>query len=767
MKKFLLPVVIALACWLMPLVSSSQVYSAFGMAVNNNNNLFDTISAPGDSLLFNFPATPATAWGNATIVVYYQGNFGNSGEYLDLFDENGNYGGSTNISVFDCGPEDSTVLNFPAPPTIGVWNANGSIDLLLIPNSGISLCGTSRVRVKLTYTYCINPAGPAQFASLSIPDSSVCALDGVYSLTGYPSGGTFSGPGVSGSSFNPVNLGQGTYSLNYTGTDSTGCSTTGSLSVFVGSRPIVNNGNTAYACYGTSVTLNAAMGNGFTWFADAGLTNSLDTTNMFVTPNLTSTTTYYVAGTDNSESFSADTLLATDSLIVDENNLAGDDRGGMAITHTHVYLNGDDNCVRYDLDLNPASGISLPIRDGIVSDLRSAKIWTLWNTSMSSDPQNAPGQFTVDALRELDSNLAVTNNMISLSQSIDMGTDNQQNGIFAGFGYVGLYSGNTQHWYVIDMDNGNVTDLGYESNPGFYGSENWSDWGVLEANCTGGFSAIYRSNGSTSRYSNSNQMGGPSPADIQRLVLPNGAVTIVGTFPNGISDMASLIFSPWNNRWYWHYEGSSTTFGGSSETLGYADASFAQGSCGGSGLGCPSMVTVNVPADVTFNFPSSNVCLNDGAQLLTQGAPAGGVYSGIGVGTNSSGTVFFPALAGNGTYTLTYTVTDSASGCVDFATDAVTVNACTGVEEQTLANGISVYPNPNNGSFTVAVNASAENMLIEITDLQGRVIFSSQENNVTPGFSKQIELGNAATGMYLMKVSSGKDQQIQKITVQK
>jgi hypothetical protein len=260
-------------------------------------------------------------------------------------------------------------------------------------------------------------------------------------------------------------------------------------------------------------------------------------------------------------------------------------------------------------------------------------------------------------------------------------------------------------------------------------------------------------------------MGG-GPSEIQRLVLPNGAVTIVGTFPD-LSDMASLIFCPWNNRWYWHYEGSSSTFGGSAETLGYADASFAQASCGGNGLGCSSMVTVNVPSDVLFNFPSSTVCLNDGAQLLSQGTPAGGTYSGIGVGTNSNGTVFFPALAGNGTFTLTYTVTDSASGCVDFANDVVTVNACTGVNEQTLANGISVYPNPNNGSFTVAVNANAENMLIEVTDLQGRIVFSSKENNVTPGFSKQINIDNVAAGMYLMKVSSGSDQQIQKITVQK
>lgn len=757
MKKFLLPVLFVLAGWLMPLVSTSQTYSSFGMAVNNNNSNFDTISASGDSLLFRFTNAYPTAWSNATLVVYYRGTFGNWYDYMDVSDENGNNIGSTNTSNFDCAPEDSTVFTFTSMD-INSWNVNDTIDFLVIPNSGSGLC-LSIVRTKLIYNYCATPTGPAQFASMSITDSSVCALDGVYQLSGMPSGGVFSGPGVAGSTFDPSALNQGTHQLSYTATDSVGCTTTGTLGVFVGSRPLVNGDSTAYACYNTSAMLHATIGAGFIWYGDAALTQELDTTNTFTTPVLTQTTTYYVAGQEINESFSIDTLLATDSLTVDVDNLAGDDRGGIAITHTHVYLNGDNNAVRYDLDLNPASGVQLPIRDGMVSDLRTGKIWTLWNTVSLTDPINSPSQFTVTALRGLDSNLAFTSEMILLSQSIDMGTDNEQNGIFAGFGYVGLYSGNTQHWYVIDLDNGMVTDLGYLSSPGFYGTENWSDWGVLEANCTGGFSAIYRGYGYVSI------MGGGPPA-IQRVVLPNGPVTIIGTFQD-ISDMASLILNPWNNRWYFHYEGSTSTFGGNNETLGYADASFSEASCGANGVGCPSMVTVNVPSDVAFVFPSSTVCFNDGPQLLTQGTPVNGTYSGIGVGTNSTGTVFFPALSGNGTFTLTYTVTDSASGCVDFATDVVIVDQCTGVDEQTLANGISVYPNPNNGSFTVAVNATAADMLIEVMDLQGRVVFSSQENNVTPGFTKQINVGTVASGMYMMKVTVGNQQEIQKINIQR
>ncbi len=748
MKKLVLRLLVALAVWFVPNLSNAQTYSALGRAVNNNNSLFDTLSnAPNDSLLFRFANTHSIPFGTATLVVYYQGNFYN--DYLNLYDETTNYQGSTNYSMFNCAPEDSTIWTFSSVD-ISSWNANDSIDFLLIPSGGTGFCALNKVRMKLTYNYCLN-GPPVQFSALSISDTSTCALGGVYPLTGSPAGGMFSGPGVTGSNFNPINLNSGSYNLLYTATDANGCMTTGNLYVAVGSSPIVNNNSTNYACYGTSINLNASGGTQFAWFSDVNQTQFLDSAIIYTTPSLTTSTAYYVSAIDFMESFTVDTLLAFDSLIVDENNIAGDDRGGMAITHTHVYLNGDNNCVRYDLDLNPASGVPLPIRDGMFSDLRSAKIWTLWNNALASDPQGGPSQFTVDAIRGLDSNLAFTNEIIQLSQSIDMGTYNQQNGIFAGYGYLGLYSGDTQHWYVVDLDNGFVTDLGYLNSPQFYGSENWSDWGILEATCDGTFSVVYRDY---------------NDADIHRRVLPNGPVTSVGSFGD-LSDMASLIFCPWNNRWYWHYEGSTSTFGGSAETLGYSDAAFSEASCSASGLGCPSIVTVNVPADVTFNFPSATVCLNDGAQLLSQGLPLGGSYSGIGVGTNASGTVFFPALSGNGTFNLTYTVTDSASGCVDFATDVVIVDACSGVVETTFANGISVYPNPNSGTFNVAINASATEVLIEVMDLQGRVVFSSMENNVASGFVKQISLENISSGMYMMKLSSGNDQKLEKISVQK
>jgi hypothetical protein len=182
-------------------------------------------------------------------------------------------------------------------------------------------------------------------------------------------------------------------------------------------------------------------------------------------------------------------------------------------------------------------------------------------------------------------------------------------------------------------------------------------------------------------------------------------------------------------------------------------------------MGCDSIMTINVTIfglpTVTGSASSNTVCVNDAAVTLT-GSPAGGTWSGTGVTASS----FSPSTAGAGTWVATYSYTD-ANSCVNTGTTSITVNACVGVEEQTLLNGVTLYPNPNNGVFTLAVNANIGDMQIVITDLQGRVVYSSNENNITAGYTQQISLQGEASGMYIMQITGNGEQRIDKITVQK
>jgi len=174
-----------------------------------------------------------------------------------------------------------------------------------------------------------------------------------------------------------------------------------------------------------------------------------------------------------------------------------------------------------------------------------------------------------------------------------------------------------------------------------------------------------------------------------------------------------------------------------------------------------AVVTINSNPTVTASASSVLVCVDDATVSLT-GTPTGGVWSGPGV----SGSNFNPTAAGVGAQTAIYSYTD-ANGCSGNATVSIQVNACVGLVENTLANGVSVYPNPNNGSFTLGVNANVTELTIKITDMQGRVVYASVENNVNAGFVKQISLDTQSSGMYLMHIIANGEQQTKKISVQK
>lgn len=65
-------------------------------------------------------------------------------------------------------------------------------------------------------------------------DNSVCVADASQNLTGTPAGGTWSGPGVVGTTFNPATAGVGTAMLTYSYTDSiTSCSNSATTSIVV------------------------------------------------------------------------------------------------------------------------------------------------------------------------------------------------------------------------------------------------------------------------------------------------------------------------------------------------------------------------------------------------------------------------------------------------------------------------------------------------------------------------------------------------------
>ena len=78
----------------------------------------------------------------------------------------------------------------------------------------------------------------------------------------------------------------------------------------------------------------------------------------------------------------------------------------------------------------------------------------------------------------------------------------------------------------------------------------------------------------------------------------------------------------------------------------------------------------------------------------------------------------------------------------------------------------ALYPNPNNGSFTVKFDSESNSAInITVNDIRGRKI--SEKNYTSNGlFSEDIQLNNVQAGIYLVTIKDGAKQIVKKVVVQ-
>ncbi|CAN5823725.1 hypothetical protein BH11BAC7_BH11BAC7_03980 [soil metagenome] len=173
-------------------------------------------------------------------------------------------------------------------------------------------------------------------------------------------------------------------------------------------------------------------------------------------------------------------------------------------------------------------------------------------------------------------------------------------------------------------------------------------------------------------------------------------------------------------------------------------------------------VTVNPLPVISVAFAMDTVCLTGGMVTLSGESPAGGVWSGPGV----TGNMFDPQIAGSGWAPVTYSFTD-ANSCSNSLTDSLNVDVCAGVTTYPSIGNVNIYPNPNSGTFSIALNAAVSDLVIVITDMQGRIVYSSIENNAQAGYIKQFSLETEASGLYFVSITANGEQRVEKISVQK
>jgi len=86
--------------------------------------------------------------------------------------------------------------------------------------------------------------------------------------------------------------------------------------------------------------------------------------------------------------------------------------------------------------------------------------------------------------------------------------------------------------------------------------------------------------------------------------------------------------------------------------------------------------------------------------------------------------------------------------------------------EEFRLNDFAIYPNPNNGNFTVQFNSkSGSKINIAVHDISGRKILDNTYDN-TGLFSKELQLNKAQAGIYLVSVTDGGQKTVKRIVVE-
>lgn len=166
-------------------------------------------------------------------------------------------------------------------------------------------------------------------------------------------------------------------------------------------------------------------------------------------------------------------------------------------------------------------------------------------------------------------------------------------------------------------------------------------------------------------------------------------------------------------------------------------------------FGCDSIVNLTLTED-TFppvfagNFPAT-VCYNEDAIPLTNGTPAGGVFTV----NNIPDSLFRPSVLGVGTHTIVYKY--STTQCIGYDTVLVTISFCNSIYTIENKHYIKLYPVPATSLLNIETTYTINQLLkYEVYDIAGRSICSLTSNKNL----LQLDISGFPQGVYLLSISN-------------
>ncbi len=183
--------------------------------------------------------------------------------------------------------------------------------------------------------------------------------------------------------------------------------------------------------------------------------------------------------------------------------------------------------------------------------------------------------------------------------------------------------------------------------------------------------------------------------------------------------------------------------------------------------------TVGLPAgDYTYTIIDANGCQVEVSESIAEPTALSVTVDEVVNAEDNDGSIDVSVAGGTGDYTYSWTGPngftsneEDLSG-LDVGEYTLTVTDENGCEVMTAAQevmvgldeylnnvALSVFPNPNNGVFTLNIEGlNGETVNFDVVDAIGKTVLSEQFNAVNASFQHQMDMSNLADGMYYLNI---------------
>ena len=108
------------------------------------------------------------------------------------------------------------------------------------------------------------------------------------------------------------------------------------------------------------------------------------------------------------------------------------------------------------------------------------------------------------------------------------------------------------------------------------------------------------------------------------------------------------------------------------------------------------------------------------------------------------------------------------NGCMNSDTVTVGFFDCTGIDEIAGLEAFNIFPNPNDGKFTLGIRSSKPvSINIKIFSNSGTLFFEQENVVVDNRYQSQITLPTASAGIYFVVLESDGKKVFQKVLIRK